>query len=204
MQNSIRPPKEKPESRLSWDDFFMDMVEQAGKRSACIYYKVAAIFVDDLHHILGFGYSGPTAGDFHCSEAGVCLKVHGDPITGEIKRCNGAHAEMNAIANSPDTSKLRGSTLYLSIYPCYDCMKILNNVGVKRIVYKEDYRRLIDGSLGEKEERERESEELAAKRGIITERYSSLDSQKVKKAKSTKLPEEMQEKLEEIEENTKW
>jgi len=63
---------------------------------------------------------------------------------------------------------------------------------------------LIDGSLGEKEERERESEELAAKRGIITERYSSLDSQKVKKAKSTKLPEEMQEKLEEIEENTKW
>lgn len=168
--------------RPSWDDLFMMMVDQAVERSACIHHPTGSIFVDDNHHIIGFGYSGPSAGDFNCSDAGYCLKIDGDPLTGEIKRCNGAHAEMNAIANSGDTKRLKGSTLYCTIYPCYDCMKMLNNIGVKRIVYRKEYRRIADGGHG-KEEREQEAVDLAAKRGIIIEKYNMLDEQKIRKGR---------------------
>lgn len=168
--------------RPSWDDFFMSLVEQAAKRSACIPVPCAAVFVDQDHHLISFGYSGPTRGDFHCREAGICLKIDGDPITGEIKRCNGAHAEMNAIANSGDTMRLKGATLYSTFFPCYDCMKILNNVGVKRIVYKKVYERLIDGGNGKTEGVEKEALELAHKRGIILEKYELLDEKRIKEA----------------------
>jgi len=187
--------------RSSWDELFMKMADQAVARSACIHYPIGSIFVDKERHIIGFGYSGPSKGDFDCAEAGYCLKVDGDPLTGEIKRCNGAHAEMNAIANCADTSKLKGSTLYNTIFPCYDCMKILNNVGVSRIVYRHEYRRMVDGKKGEREEREQEAVDLAAKRGIIIDKYDTTDEHKIKHGKKLK---ETQEQIKNIEENTKW
>lgn len=157
--------------RPSWDDFFMSMVEEAAKRSACIHHPTASFYVDEYHHLVAFGYSGPSRGDFNCSEEGICLKIDGDPKTKKIKRCNGAHAEMNAIVNSGDTTRLRGATLYTTIFPCYDCMKILNNVGVKRIVYSKIYERLIDGEKGKTEGKEPEAVELAKKRKIKLEQY---------------------------------
>jgi dCMP deaminase len=198
QKEEVKPKKQK---RSSWDELFMNMADQAVERSACIHYPLGSIFVDNDHRIIGFGYSGPSKGDFNCAEAGYCLKVEGDPLTGELKRCNGAHAEMNAIANCADTSRLEGSTLYNTIFPCYDCMKILNNVGVKRIVYRHEYRRMIDGKKGERGEREQEAVDLAAKRGIIIERYDSMDEQKVKHGK---LVHTAEEKIIEIKENTKW
>jgi len=160
----------KKESRISWDEFFMQIACTATERVACIYVKAAAVFTDDLHRIIAIGYNGPTRGDIHCNEVG-CVKVHGDPISGEIKRCNGIHAEVNAIINSGDTNQLRGSTLYITVFPCYDCMKALNNLGVKRIVYLNDYLRILDGSDGKPTTAEPESRELAIKRGIICEQF---------------------------------
>lgn len=193
--------QDKKKKRISWDELFMQMADQAVARSSCIHYPIGSVFVDEDHHMVGFGYSGPSRGDFNCAEAGYCLKIDGDPVTGEIKRCNGAHSEMNAVANCSDPSKLKGSTLYNTIFPCYDCMKILNNIGVSRIVYRNEYRRMIDGKKGEKEEKEQEAVDLAAKRGIIIEKYDKLDEQKVKLGKLVKSTEE---KIQEIQENTKW
>lgn len=178
--------KENDFKRPTWDEFFISIVDQAIYRSACLHVPTGAVFVDEDHHIIGFGYSGPTRGDFHCRDAGICLKIDGDPITGEIKRCNGAHAEMNAIANCGNTTRLKGSTLYCTVFPCYDCMKILNNVGVKRIVYKKFYERLVDGGQGKTEGVEQEALDLAHKRGIILERFGNLDDKKIKKAKEEK------------------
>ncbi|MFA6492576.1 MAG: deaminase [Patescibacteria group bacterium] len=166
-----KPPKKfKKRPRISWDEFFMDIAVTATNRISCIYVKAVAIFVDDLHRIISIGYNGPTRGDVHCNEVG-CLKVHGDPITGKIKRCNGIHAEINAIINSGDVNQLRGSTLYITVFPCYDCMKALNNLGVKKIIYLNDYLRILDGSDGKATTAEPESRELAEKRGIIIEKF---------------------------------
>ena len=169
MADTDKKPFQK-ESRISWDEFFMQIACTATERVACIYVKVAAVFVDDLHRTIAIGYNGPTRGDIHCDEVG-CVKVHGDPISGEIKRCNGIHAEINAIVNSGNTNQLRDSTLYITVFPCYDCMKALNNLGVKRIVYLNDYLRIPEGSDGKPTIAEPEARELAMKRGIICEQF---------------------------------
>ncbi len=59
--------------------------------------------------------------------------------------------------------------LYTSIYPCYDCLKSLNNAGIKEIVYLGKYERIQTG--GENKEEENEAAELAAKRGIVVRKY---------------------------------
>jgi dCMP deaminase len=155
-------------SRLSWDETFMNLALLVAKRAACKFYEISAVFVDENKRIISVGYNGPTEGDYHCIEVG-CAKVDGDPKTKKLKRCRGAHAEMNAIANTSDPKRLRGATLYTATFPCYDCMKMLNNVGIKEIVYYEKYERIQTG--GEKFEEEDEAIELAEKRGIKVRKY---------------------------------
>ena len=178
------------QERITWDDFFMEIALTASKRTACIFHKVASVFVDSNHKILSFGYNGPSMGDRHCNEVG-CAKVHGDPIDGEIKRCRGVHSEVNGMINSGDASRLKGSTLYITTFPCYDCMKALNNVGVKRIVYYKDYLRILDGSDGTKKVAEMEAWELAGRRNIKLEKYHS------QKDNELKLPDPDELKVEE-------
>lgn len=114
------------------------------------------------------GYNGPTEGDLHCIEIG-CAKVDGNPKTGKLERCRGAHAEINALMNAQDTGRLRGATMYTALYPCYDCMKSLNNAGIKEIVYFEKYERIKTG--GEQKEEENEAGDLAKKRKIKVRQY---------------------------------
>jgi dCMP deaminase len=154
--------------RLSWDEMFMNLAIIASKRTACLLVVTGCVFVDKNKRILSLGYNGPSEGDLHCNEVG-CAKIDGDPVTKKLKRCRGAHAEINGITNCLNPKSLRGSTLYSVIFPCYDCMKVLNNAGIKEIVYKEVYQRTKTG--GEEKEEETEAEELARNRGIIIRKY---------------------------------
>lgn len=165
-----------PWKRLGWDEFFMRIAITATGRVACNFHRIASVYVDDSKKIVSIGYNGPSEGDYHGNEVG-CAKVHGDPVTGEIKRCRGVHSEINGIINSYETSRLKNSTLYITQFPCYDCMKVLNNVGVKRIVYLHDYNRIVDGSKDAKERvQEPEALELAHRRGIILEQFRFGDN----------------------------
>lgn len=185
-------------NRTGWDDLFMQIALTIADRTACIFHKVGSVFVDDHHRIVSLGYNGSSSGDYHCNEDG-CAKVHGDPETGEIRRCRGVHSEINGIMNSGNPERLRGSTLYVSLFPCYDCMKALNNVGVKRIVYYDEYLRVIQGSDGTKKESEPEARFLANRRGIVLDRYrrkedETADIEKIELEKNEK-PVELKDKL---------
>jgi len=155
-------------SRLGWDETFMNLALLVSERTACRYHVVGSVFVDTRKRIVSLGYNGPSEGDYHCTESG-CAKIDGDPVTKKLKRCRGVHAEINGIINSQDTRRLQGATLYTTFFPCYDCMKALNNAGIKEIVYNAIYHRIQTG--GEKVEDEDEAKELAEKRGIITRKY---------------------------------
>jgi dCMP deaminase len=161
--------KENPKiKRVTWDETFMNLAIMVSKRASCKFHETGAVFVDKNKRIISMGYNGSTEGDLHCVEVG-CAKVDGDPKTGKLKRCRGAHAEINGIINAQDSSRLRGATLYSVLFPCYDCMKALNNAGIKEIVYYKSYERIQTG--GEKMEEENESLELAEKRGITIRKY---------------------------------
>jgi dCMP deaminase len=160
-----------PWKRLGWDEFFMRIAITATGRVACNFHRIASVYADSENKIVSIGYNGPSGGDYHCNEVG-CAKVHGDPVTGEIRRCRGVHSEINGIINSSDPRRLKDSTLYITQFPCYDCMKVLNNIGVKRIVYLHSYNRILDGSKDAKDRvPEPEAIELAHKRGIILEQF---------------------------------
>lgn len=156
-------------SRLSWDETFMNLAILVSKRAACRYVETGVVFVDENKRIISMGYNGPTEGDYHCIDVG-CAKVDGDPQTKELKRCRGAHAEINGIINSLNPRRLRGATLYAVTFPCYDCMKSLNNAGIKEIVYSEEYERIKKG--GHETEKENEARELADRRGIKIRKYN--------------------------------
>jgi dCMP deaminase len=163
--NNLKNPKTK---RLDWDETLMNLAIIASKRTACKFHETGAVFVDNNKRIISIGYNGPTAGDLHCLEHG-CAKVDGDPVTGKLRRCRGAHAEVNGIINCQDTKRLRGATIYSVLFPCFDCMKALNNVGIAEIVYYKGYERIKTG--GEAFEEEDESIELANKRNILIRKY---------------------------------
>lgn len=163
--SDLKNPKTK---RLNWDETLMNLAIMSSKRTACKFHETGAVFVDKNKRIISIGYNGPTAGDLHCIDVG-CAKVDGDPVTGKLKRCRGAHAEINGIINCQDTKRLRGATIYSVLFPCFDCMKALNNVGVAEIVYYKTYQRIKTG--GEEFEEEDESIELAKLRNILIRKY---------------------------------
>ena len=158
-------------SRLTWDEFFMNMAILAAKRTACKFVEAGAVYVDKHNRVISVGYNGPTEGDYHCIDVG-CAKVDGDPKTHELKRCRGAHAEVNGMINAVDTKRLRGSKLYTATFPCYDCMKSINNAGIAEIIYFEEYERIKKG--GKETEKEDEARELADKRGIKIRKYDGV------------------------------
>ena len=51
------------------------------------------------------------------------------------------HAEMNAITMAAKHGvNINDSELYITHFPCYNCFKVVANVGIKNIYYKEEYR----------------------------------------------------------------
>jgi dCMP deaminase len=47
------------------------------------------------------------------------------------------HAEMNAILNKNEAN-LKNCTIYVSMFPCNDCAKLIIQSGIRRVVYLSD------------------------------------------------------------------
>lgn len=116
-------------SRPTWDDMYMEIAEVVAKRSKDPHTKVGAVIVKD-NHILGIGYNAEPRGfsyDFNWNSSEKYDYV--------------IHAELNAIANSTFFgNSIVGSTIYLTLSPCHECMKLLIQYGIETIYYKEKYK----------------------------------------------------------------
>ncbi len=127
-------------SRPSWDEYFMKLCEDVSSRSTCNSRHVGAILVKDKR-IVSTGYNGAPHGLPHCLEAGCkIVKVHdGVEVNEKCDRC--LHAEQNAIIQCAlHGVSCDGGTLYTTARPCRLCAKMLINAGIKRVVYKEDFK----------------------------------------------------------------
>ncbi len=118
--------------RMSWDDYFMSIAAMVSSRSTCPRKSVGAVIVRD-HTILSTGYNGSIRGLGHCTEDGCMMED--DHCVATI------HAEANAIIQAARNGvMLDGAQCYVTASPCWNCFKMLANVGVNRIVYGEFYR----------------------------------------------------------------
>lgn len=131
----------KESKRPSWDEYFMDMAHMVCKRSTCLSRQVGAVIIKDKHPV-STGYSGPASGVTHCEDKGGCIRrQQPDYQSGKyLEICPSSHAEQNAIAFAARHGiSTSGTTIYVTTFPCKDCMNSIVNSGIKRIVYADDY-----------------------------------------------------------------
>jgi dCMP deaminase len=145
--------------RISWDELFMGAARLYARRCACLHYQVGVVFMRDSR-ILSAGYNGPPRHEPNCSDAGVgCAKedTDGKRLPAGSGLCRGAHAEMNAVMNAAKEGvNLKGSSVYCTYSPCWDCAKHLSNLEIAEFVYEIEY----------KEEEGRRAIALLKRRGI--------------------------------------
>ncbi|PKN91743.1 MAG: CMP deaminase [Chloroflexi bacterium HGW-Chloroflexi-6] len=118
--------------RPDWDSYFMKIASAVSERSTCDRAFVGSVLVRDKR-ILTSGFNGSPAGQEHCDEAGHLI------VDGHCVRT--IHAETNAIIQAAlHGVSTKGSTCYVTHFPCINCTKVLINAGITRIVYGEAYR----------------------------------------------------------------
>ncbi len=126
-------------SRPSWPDYFMDITELVAQRATCVRRRVGAILVRDKR-IISTGYNGAPTNVSHCLDVGCMREQQGIPSGERHELCRGLHAEQNAIIQAAlHGVSVEGATLYCTNMPCAICSKMLINIRVEAIYYKEGY-----------------------------------------------------------------
>ena len=107
---------------------YMEIASVVAKRSKDPKTKVGAVLVKD-NRILGIGYNAEPKG-FNYNFDWNSKEKHKYVI----------HAELNAIANATYFgNSIEGSTMFLTLSPCAECVKLLIQYGIKKVIYKEKY-----------------------------------------------------------------
>ncbi len=127
---------------ISWDEYFMGIAMLAAKRSKDPSTQVGACIVSQDNIIISTGYNGMPKG---CSDDEFPWGRDGD----DTKYPYVVHAELNAILNA-NGRDLRGSRVYVALFPCNECAKAIIQSGVKEVVYLSDKYKDTMGNLASK------------------------------------------------------
>ena len=120
----------KRENYITWDEYFMGVAMLAARRSKDPNTQVGACIVSPDNIIISNGYNGLPNG---CSDDEYPWEREGE----ETKYPYVVHAELNAILNA-NGRDLRGSRLYVALFPCNECAKAIIQAGVKEVLYLSD------------------------------------------------------------------
>ena len=134
---SFDPFKSKVKKRtdyLSWDDYFMAVAFLSAQRSKDPNTQVGACIVDTNKCIIGVGYNGFPRGcsDDHLpwNRLAECELHKKYPYV--------VHAEVNAILNKC-SANVRNATIYVALFPCNECAKVIIQSGIREVVYLNDH-----------------------------------------------------------------
>jgi dCMP deaminase len=120
---------------LSWEDYFMAMAFLTAQRSKDPNTQVGACVVSRQKIILALGYNGFPRG---CSDDALPWARTSSSLSWlHTKYPYVCHAEVNAILNKGSAS-LENSTLYVALFPCNECAKLIIQAGIEEVVYLQD------------------------------------------------------------------
>ena len=118
------------EKQYKLDLVYLKMAKEWSLNSYCKRNKVGCLVIGNKT-IISDGYNGTPTG-----------------FSNECEDCDNntfpyvLHAEANAITKlAKNTVTSEGSTMYVTLSPCYDCAKLIIQSGIKRIVFCEFYRK---------------------------------------------------------------
>eukprot|EP00578_Thalassiosira_sp_NH16_P001428 CAMPEP_0181136896 /NCGR_PEP_ID=MMETSP1071-20121207/33417_1 /TAXON_ID=35127 /ORGANISM="Thalassiosira sp., Strain NH16" /LENGTH=401 /DNA_ID=CAMNT_0023223615 /DNA_START=298 /DNA_END=1503 /DNA_ORIENTATION=+ len=118
---------------LTWDEYFMGVAFLSAQRSKDPNTQVGACIVNAEKCIIGIGYNGFPRG---CSDE-VLPWARSASCDLHKKYPYVVHAEVNAILNKCSAS-VRGATLYVALFPCNECSKVIIQSGIREVVYLND------------------------------------------------------------------
>ena len=118
---------------LCWDDYFMAISFLSANRSKDPNTQVGACIVNKDKRIIGIGYNGFPR---NCSDEHLPWARKGPTL--HTKYPFVVHAEVNAILNKCSADVV-GATLYVALFPCNDCAKVIIQAGIREIVYLNDF-----------------------------------------------------------------
>lgn len=144
---------------ISWDEYFMGVAKLASMRSKDPSTQVGACIVSPDRIILSTGYNGLPKG---CSDDEYPWAREG--AVNETKYPYVVHAELNAILNAGGKD-LRGSSIYVALFPCNECAKAIIQSGIREVVYLSDKYSGTDQNIS--------SKRMLESAGVITRKLVS-------------------------------
>jgi len=132
--------------RPSWDEYFMLIAKLVSTRSTCNSRPTGAVLVKNKQ-LLASGYNGSMPGAPHCSDQAM---PDGSPYchrrvlkiadVDKYNYCRASHAEANAIAQAARYGvAIKGASLYVTLQPCFVCIKLLATAQIERVYYELAY-----------------------------------------------------------------
>ena len=128
MKKSVK----KRQDYLSWDEYFMAIALLSAERSKDPNTQVGACVANDQNKIVGVGYNGFPLG---CSDDILPWDRTGDFLSTKYPYV--CHAELNAVLNAISTD-LRNCRIYVGLFPCNECTKVIIQSGIREIIYLSD------------------------------------------------------------------
>ncbi|MEG1942616.1 MAG: cytidine/deoxycytidylate deaminase family protein [Angelakisella sp.] len=126
-------------TRISWDEYFMEMAYLATKRSTCLRRQIGAVLVKD-NKVIATGYNGACRKTVDCLELGCLRDELGIASGTRAEVCRAVHAEQNAIIQAAlSGASTKGATMYCTHSPCIICAKMMVNAEIARSVINEKY-----------------------------------------------------------------
>lgn len=135
------------------DKYMMEIAKLTASMSKATKLQVGAVFERDGRPLCT-GWNGILEGieDDSCEEEVGCSCSSNGYINEYCSRCYGTgkvlktkdeliHAEMNALRYMAKAGiSTKDATLYITHSPCINCAKHIAGIGLKRIVYNEEYK----------------------------------------------------------------
>ncbi|KAL5488740.1 hypothetical protein EMCRGX_G017726 [Ephydatia muelleri] len=117
---------------LTWNEYFMSVALLSAQRSKDPNSQVGACIVNPENKIVGIGYNGMPN---KCSDDELPWDRKGEWL--HTKYPYVCHAELNAILNK-NSSDVKGCTIFVALFPCNECAKLVIQSGIVEIVYLSD------------------------------------------------------------------
>ena len=122
-------------TRLSWEEYFIELTRLVAKRSSCLSRQVGAVLVKD-NRVIATGYNGNPCSIPNCTQCKRKNSISGT----NLESCYAIHAEMNALLQCAKLGiSSNGAKLYVTTKPCSNCMKHILQAGITEVIYLEDY-----------------------------------------------------------------
>ena len=116
----------------SIDKSNMQIALELSKRSKAVRAKVGCLLVTADQIMIG-AYNGTPSGWDNCCEDDIDNKL--------VTKSSVIHSELNAILHAARQGvSVKGATLYVTLSPCLSCSAMISQVGIKRVVYLNEYR----------------------------------------------------------------